>query len=162
MRYFVSVVVLVFVMFSGCGGDKSRPVDLPKLFPCKITATQEGQPLVGGTVSLRSVDTSAKYGVSSGTTDDTGIATLRTQGFIGAPAGKYKVLVTKIVNEELDKRTKRLGEPEKYNLVEKKYSDVETTDVEFEIVSGKNEFSIEVGKPVREVIKIQYSKPAKK
>ncbi|MDR2641984.1 MAG: hypothetical protein LBC74_04245 [Planctomycetaceae bacterium] len=50
--------MLFFVLLSvlGCGGS-SGPKDLPKLYPCVITITQEGKPLDNAVVELAAAET---------------------------------------------------------------------------------------------------------
>ena len=93
LSFFTLAVALLFL--SGCGGDKSRPTDLPKLFPVSITITQGDAPLAGATVTLNA-KTPSKYGTSSGTTDASGIAKFKTYGYDGVPAGDYTVTVAKV------------------------------------------------------------------
>jgi hypothetical protein len=62
---------------SGCK-DSSRPEDLPKLFPCVITITQEGKPLEEASVELVATDqNNAKY-KSLSITDAEGRAVMST------------------------------------------------------------------------------------
>jgi hypothetical protein len=43
MRKIIDITLLVSVAFMiGCK-DKSRPIDLPALYPCTITVTQDGK-----------------------------------------------------------------------------------------------------------------------
>ncbi|MDR1480065.1 MAG: carboxypeptidase-like regulatory domain-containing protein [Planctomycetaceae bacterium] len=152
-RYFLSLTIaLAISVFHGCG-DKSRPVDLPKLHQAKIVSTQDGTPLVGARVEIYCTDTSAKYRVSGGITDESGVVALRTYGFNGAPVGKYKVTALNIIKGELPPGTKlsRFNQPDKLNLVDKKYSTEQLSDQEIEIVAGRNEFKIDFGAPVRYV-----------
>ncbi|MDR2169910.1 MAG: hypothetical protein LBP59_07205 [Planctomycetaceae bacterium] len=162
-RYFLLVgFVFASVIFCGCG-DKSRPADLPKLYPVKIKATQEGSPLVGASIEIHCMDVSAKYKIAGGISDESGTVDLRTYGYDGAPLGKYKVIATKIVLGELPPGTKlsRFNQPDKYNLVDKKFSTEKSSDQELEITSGKNEFSIDFGAPVRYVFATGVKPPGK-
>jgi hypothetical protein len=162
-RYFLLLpFVFALTIFCGCG-DKSRPADLPKLYPAKIKATQDGVPLVDARVEIYNIDASAKYRISGGITNDSGVAELRTYGFNGSPAGKYKVTALKIVRGELPPGTKlsRFNQPDKYNLVDKKFSTEKLTEQEIEIVSGKNEFNFDFGAPVRYVHETGVKPPSK-
>jgi hypothetical protein len=98
MNRYLLCFVSCILFFSGCG-DSTRPTDLPKLYSCKITVTQDGKPLEGATVTLLA-KTPSKYGVSSATTDVSGTAVLCTYGFNGVPLGEYGVTITKIGVED--------------------------------------------------------------
>jgi hypothetical protein len=140
-------------MSIGCGMNSSRPVDLPALNSCKITITQNGVPLNEAAVIAVSQDSTAKYRTSTGATDNNGVAELRTYGFSGVPAGKYKVLVKKTVLEGAVEKTdeygvKQVSDGKDYNLVNVKYQDENATDFEIEIKTGQNEFTFDVGEPV--------------
>jgi hypothetical protein len=133
--------------------NSSRPVDLPALNSCKITITQNGVPLKESAVIAVSQDSTAKYRTSTGATDNIGVAELRTYSFLGAPTGKYKVLVKKTVLEGAIEQTDEFGVKQiiggtDYNLVNVKYQDENTTDFEIEIKAGENEFTFDVGEPV--------------
>ena len=86
----------------------------------------------------------AKYN-AVGVTDAQGKAIIKTYGFEGAPAGKYKVTVRKLVVEEGAKVT--IHGPE-YQAVERKYMDAKTTPHEVEILNSKKavEMTFDVGK----------------
>jgi hypothetical protein len=164
LGYLLLLLSIVFAstVFYGCG-DKSRPVDLPKLYPARIKATQDGVPLVDARVEIYCTDVSAKYRISGGITDDSGVAVLRTYGYNGTPVGKYKVTALKILIGEIPPGTKlsRFNQPDKFNLVDKKYSTEKSSDQEIEIVSGKNEFNIDFGKPVKYVREVGVKPPGK-
>ncbi|MDR2170477.1 MAG: hypothetical protein LBP59_10080 [Planctomycetaceae bacterium] len=83
--------ILFFVTIIGCGSDSHRPNDLPKLYSCKITVTQDGVPLPDASVNIIAKDISTKYKNASGMTDSNGVAEMLTHGFVGAPAGSYKL-----------------------------------------------------------------------
>ena len=148
-----SLLTIPFII--GCGGDSSRPKDLPPLFPCVVTITQDGQPLGGATVSFDPVDTgNAKYQASS-ITDDTGKAVATTYGFEGVPAGKYKVCVRKTLVEPGKQIRDGYGDlvdapGTEYRTVDPKYSYADSTPHEIEIVGkGTPPASFDVGKPVK-------------
>ena len=155
MKKIVISFMLAAVLITGCAKD-NRPSDLPPLYPCAITITQEGEPLNGATVSLFAVEgTSSKY-QPSGITDANGKATLMTYGFEGAPAGKYKVCVRKTIIEDGGKTLDGYGEEIdapgiEYRAVEQEYSDVATTPHEIEISNKRTPpHTFDVGKAVKE------------
>ena len=99
----VSLGVLSLLL--GCSSE-NRPPGMPKLYPASILITQEGQPLEGASVILVCVDESIRWLVSGQTNRD-GVARLVTHGqFSGAPAGKFKVCVTKHYHEDIGRKPK--------------------------------------------------------
>ncbi|MDR2171354.1 MAG: carboxypeptidase-like regulatory domain-containing protein [Planctomycetaceae bacterium] len=160
MRQINFIVLFIFVtIIFGCG-DKSRPVDLPPLYPCTITITQDGKPLAEASVTLEPADpANVKYKASALTGAD-GSVKMKTYGFDGTPIGKYKIVVTKIINENIEvKLNESTGKEEatsyqKYRLVEPKFTSAETTPLEIE-VNGKDkklQKNCDVGKPIKEAI----------
>jgi len=164
----LSLVVLSFSL-PGCGG-KPRPKDLPDLFPVSVTVEQEGTPVPGVVVSLNHVDGAAKWSASCETGSDGIAKNFFTNGkYKGVAAGKFKVCLRKIEREETEKveippepkdpferhqwRQKYLdfqNTPDSYDLIEAKYYDPKLTTLEIEVVAGgKNEFTLDAGKPVR-------------
>ena len=156
MKKFIIPSILILISFTGCGGDTSRPKDLPPLYPCAVTITQDGKPLDGAVVNLVAFDKeNAKYQASS-VTDAAGKAIMSTYGFNGVPAGKYKVCIWKTITEGVKQYTNKDGElvnteGTDYKTVESKYADAKTTPHEIEITGkGKKvEQTFDVGKPVK-------------
>ncbi|MDR2115761.1 MAG: carboxypeptidase-like regulatory domain-containing protein [Planctomycetaceae bacterium] len=154
---YFTVTYLLLISMSGCGSKSSRPTDLPPLEPCKITVFQEGKPLEGAIVTLISKDTSAKYARSSGATNTSGIAELKTYGYSGVPKGSYKITVTKSAMEGGKEITDASGVTstrggKDYSYVEKKYTDVLSTPLEIEIGNKENLQTVEIGKSVHDFI----------
>jgi len=88
------LLLLSLLCFSGCGGRK-KPSDLPPLYPVKITVIQDGNPLEEATVSL--ITEGVRF-TTAGITDKNGVATIKTDiDWSGAPAGTYKVCISKVV-----------------------------------------------------------------
>lgn len=155
---FVAASVVAF----GCGGPK-KPADLPELHPVKITVVQDGQPLEGATVTLAPNDASMRFVVGY-KTDKSGVAEIRTQGeWKGAPAGTYKVLISKVDVKD----TSELGPPptdpdakkeydaklaelsgQSADTVDPKYGKANTTPEEIEVAAGGVEKTIDVGAKV--------------
>ncbi|MDR3232791.1 MAG: carboxypeptidase-like regulatory domain-containing protein [Planctomycetaceae bacterium] len=143
MRTLTTIILIISVtIITGCR-NTSKPVDLPKLYPCTITITQEGVPLAGAMIELLPADgSSVKYRAVTVTGKD-GKAAMATYRHSGVPVGKYKVIVDKDV-EEGDVK------PVIYRLVEKKFSSAETTPYEIEITGkGRVEKTFDVGKAVK-------------
>ncbi|MDR1478669.1 MAG: carboxypeptidase-like regulatory domain-containing protein [Planctomycetaceae bacterium] len=151
------IPLLFCVILIGCSRNVPRPSDLPALNPCKITITQGNNPLNEADVEVVANDPTTKYRTASGVTNNSGIANLLTYGFSGVPVGTYKVLVKKTVLEGASEQTdesgvKQVSGGKDYNLVNKKYQNENTTDLEIKIKNGQNEFSFDVGEPVHNLL----------
>ena len=148
--------MILFPLLVCCGcSDSPRPTDLPPLFPCTISVTQGGAPLADAYVELVSPDV-PKYRPSA-TTDASGNAAILTYGYPGAPAGKYKILVRKNVEDDIVYGKDAYGEQfvvssNIYKLVEDNYADVEKTPHEIEITSKKSRVTVDVGTAIRNKI----------
>lgn len=138
----------------GCG-KKDRPADLPDdMSPCEITITQDGTPVDGATVSFVYA-TDVKY-ATSGTTDAKGVAVMMTYGQAGAQQGTAKVLVSKLVTEGASEseeygETGSLGQD--FHVIDAKYRNEATTDLEITIGKSRVKETYEVGAPVHEPAK---------
>ena len=151
---------------AGCSSGPSLPSDLPDLKPCVIAVTQDGAPLDGATVMLKSATESQWF--PGGQTDASGKVEIYTNGrYKGAPQGKYKIVVTKT---EVDPSKLGPAPPDdspgygdwleksaaevrhSYSLIEKQYTNVETTTLEIDVAGGKTEKTVDVGKKVRDKI----------
>jgi len=158
----------------GCGGPL-KPDGLPKVYPVTLQLEQEGKPLAGADVILRSEE----IGVWScgGTSDESGAVVVRTHGrFAGAPLGKHKVIVMKtkpsemLVDVSVAKSLAEIREMEQtaaqeqkgpnfgtmVYLVERKFSREGTTPLEIEVTTGKNNFKLDVG-PAVEIVERRTS-----
>jgi len=153
------IIPLMFVVFAiaGCAKNDGRPADLPPLFPCEITITQEGNPLSGATIALESFGETKVTYFPSDITNESGKAVLSTYGFKGVPAGTYKVTVRKTVVEDVKQVTDSYGDlvndnGVEYRTVERQYSYADTTPHEIEVTTGRGttQATFDVGKPVKE------------
>ena len=146
------LLLLSLILFSGCS-DSGRPTDLPPLFSCTVAVTQGGAALEGAYVELVSPE-AQKYRPSA-TTDASGNAVMKTYGFPGAPAGKYKILVSKMIEDDIVYGTDEYGgravvSSNKYQMVNSDYSKADTTPHEVEVAAkGKTQTTIDTGEPVR-------------
>ena len=97
-------------------------------------------------VSLAPEDANLRQWSISGTTDASGVATIHTHAdFVGAPAGKYKVVVRKVELVPTNKNDE-YGAPimDSYNLIAEEFNN-----------AGKTPHSVEVGSsPVKETFKV--------
>ena len=95
-NYFIPFLLLALFCPSGCGGKK-KPADLPHLFPVILTVIQDDKPLEGATVNLVADGVDVRFTTGAITGKD-GVATIKTDAYWpGAPAGKYRVIISKIV-----------------------------------------------------------------
>ena len=164
LRVFFALTLALCVL-TGCQGKK-RPDGLPELFPCVITIIQEGQPLDGALVQLIPESGGTGWTVS-GKTGTNGKANISTHAdFAGAPAGTYKVLVSKTEmspsqftepaqDAPQDEKTayynnisseKRI----KYTLVKPEFDDAKKTPLSITVAKGKNEATFDVGEAIKE------------
>jgi len=160
---FYGTGTILFVSLLGCGG-KELPAGFPKLYPCTVTVTQEGEPLVGAIVRLH--PSNPLEWTVSGKTDGRGTAVIHTHGIhAGAPAGDFKVTVDKLeavvpplpanlpTDEEALNRLYNQQEENTrdYRLVEPGYSKVDSTTLTITIDSKKTSETFDVGKKYREL-----------
>ena len=166
-RSFVSasfiLLTAVILLMTGCGGPP-RPADLPPLYQCTITVTQDGKPLGAASVMLVSEDHSFKWVVAA-PLDESGTGKVFTQGlFPGAPEGEYKIVISKeeVITEQIGPAVVRQGEfgeetitPNAVtvvSLVEKDYTKAETSPLRITIAKKGNNKKFDCGKPVREFL----------
>jgi hypothetical protein len=153
MKQFIIISLLCFAA-AGCQRSDA-PGDLPKLFPCAVTITQDGKPLEGAVVEFVSSEDAAKYH-AVGLTDAAGVAEMKTYGKDGAPEGKYKVVVRKHIHDDLVYGTNSAGEKEvsgytTYRTIDDQFADAKTTPHEIEITGkGKKvKQTFDVGKAIK-------------
>lgn len=161
LTFFASLCVLFFLAGTGCN-EHPIPADLPSLYPCKITITQEGKPFEGATITLLpEVSPEGRNWIISGRTDQNGETNLVTQPYYpGVPEGIYKVLVSKT---EVDDSEVPQNDPEAFAKWELKTKGIvplfalinpdldvkKKTPFEIKVVKGKNAATFEVGKLIR-------------
>lgn len=173
MRRFALFCLLLLSMplIAGCTGAK-KPADLPELYPVKITVIQDGKPLADASVTLND-PTSASRFVVGYKTDAKGVAELHTDGkFKGAPAGKYKVLISKVYAPEMDPNEVPPEDPEarkeydarmaeltaqQAETVAVEYKRPTTTPAEIEITSAGLETTIDVGEKVNVPLNVLFN-----
>ena len=143
------------LLLCGCG-DSSRPKDLPSLFSCTVLVIQDGKPLEEARVELHT-EGEQKY-VPVAYTNESGIAVMQTHGFPGAPIGKYKITVSKNIEDDIVYQTDENGEQvvasyNAYKTIEDQHSSVAKTPHGVEVV-GRNTPQVEVN--VGKVVKKKY------
>ena len=140
--------------------SEPRPAGLPKLYPATITFMQEGQPLVEATVTLIAQDATIAKWVVGGITDAKGVLQVKTHAkFVGAPAGKFKITVSKteISHEEAAQLGNVNTSVTHYvDLVAPKFQTAESTSLEIEITAGKNSATFDLGEPVRIPLQLPF------
>jgi hypothetical protein len=157
-RVFQLTILFTFVLSCVFGCSRSsKPDDFPKLYPCVIKITQDNSPLDGAIVSLVPSDQSNWKWHSSATTDTSGVATVMTYGFVGSPAGKFKVTVEKKLDADPVYSTDSAGEKQVssyetvYTLVEEQYAKPETTPLTVDVPESSRGVTVnfDVGKAVK-------------
>lgn len=151
---FFSLALTTLVLL-GCTGQK-RPEGMPALVPCSIKVTQEGTSLADATVSITPIGGDAKW-TADGRTDSSGLAKMYTWSLHeGVVPGKFKVVVGKVETETLPPQSSDDPTPSKtpdsFNLVEEQYGELGTTTLEIEVAKGTKEYTVDVGKAVRNKI----------
>jgi len=148
----------ILVFFAGCG--KKLPDDLPKLYPTQIEVTAtDGSKVENARLTLQPIGGGEP---ASGITNARGIAEIVARGeYSGAPAGKYKVMVSWMITlegptasqppptdpMELERYEDRVRREQKIlPALEPEFSSITTTPFEVEVVEGKNTFQLEVKK----------------
>jgi len=154
-------ILLFLVTLIGCT-KTNVPDGFPKLVSVTLTLTQDGMPLSGAIVSLAG---DSQFSVG-GVTDDKGNVILYTHGqHKGAPLGKFKVRIAKTESDSAPpeplpgtpehdawmKEMEKRPPPKTYTLVEKQYTQAETTPLELD-VTGPLTQTLNVGKVVKEVL----------
>lgn len=151
---------LLFVFFLGCGGGKEVPPGFPaKLTPTTVTLLKDGQPVAEAAVSLIS-EPPTPYLISA-MTDAAGVAKLQTTinaySAAGAPAGSYKILISKQVqfpednetDEALRDQRKAQTDKEKADLLKASgilpdWSNIEKTPFKLTVPAEEKSFTIDV------------------
>lgn len=139
---------------------------MPKLYPCVLTFTQEGKPLVDATVNFKSVNDPAFKWTIGAITNEAGVAEMLTHGqFRGVPEGEYKIIITKEeniqeksantppVNHDWEEYTVGGGMISVFSHVEKEYTDQKTTPLTITIAKGKNKQDFDCGKAGRTLLR---------
>ncbi len=162
----VRILPLLGCLILALGGCSDRkPEGLPKLYSTTITITQEGKPLADASVLLIDPDGPNHRWGPSGITDGSGVATIKTDNrYPGAPAGKFKVLVSKSAREpnpfadfaqstpgtpDFNKWQTAESQRKTYSYVDPNMGALETTTLEADIAAGKNALTFDVGKEVK-------------
>lgn len=162
----IALALGLTVPLVGCG--KKKPDGMPDLQPATVSIIVDGKGISNANVILQPEDAKANAWVPAGTTDETGKATISTNGFKGAPEGNYKVVVS--APEEIDygedgappkddpaalEAWNRKADPsswKRYSPVSTEYTNAASTPLTITIASGKNEQEFDLGETVREEV----------
>ena len=138
---FLTMILILFA-YAGCSRD-SRPKDLPRLFPATLTVTLDEQPLADAIVTLYPENEVDARWTVGGWTDSDGKAIIVTHGkFLGSPAGKFKVCITKSEVEGSGPGLKVT------HFVDPLFADPKKTPLEIEVSSkGTTDLTLSVYKP---------------
>ena len=155
----IGLLLFTFVCLSGCGGEK-RPDGMPPLYSAVcVKVVQDGKPLEDAIVSLRPDEKGFTWGIG-GRTDAQGVAQLWTHGkYKGAPAGTFKVVVTKEVKDGEKELTEALTRNDEkaaaaikvqcFSFVEDKFSSESQTPVKLEITPSSKTLEVDVSPAVK-------------
>lgn len=158
-RYlFPAFLLLALLSFSGCSNEQ-KPADLPTLHPVELTVIQDGKPLEGATVLLMPTGTSTRFS-SSAVTDKSGVAAIKTDAkYPGAPEGKYKVCISKVVapsaahvdnSLSYEEQQSKIAESAKQtkSVVDSKFLKFGTTTFSIDVTSTGVKETLDVGAAV--------------
>lgn len=154
----ISVLCTFILPMIGCG--PKLPDGFPRLYPVTLKVAQEGTPLADAVIALRASDNSMAW-ACGGTTDAQGMVVLWTHGkYEGAPAGKFKVMVSKFVNEgekemleaadKGDFATANKIPVNSFTFVKPEYEEFEKTPIEIEITNKSRMIEVDAGPAVKE------------
>jgi hypothetical protein len=160
LSIFFAGVLCTLISICGCGKPSSLPADFPKIYTCEITVIQGGKPLENAMVSLHPIGNADKYAKGcSAATNVNGKASMMTYGQNGVPTGKYKVLISKLRDEDGTEVEDAFGEKiikgaKTYSYVDAKYSNENLTPYEIEIKEQKEiqTLQCDVGEAIRQYI----------
>lgn len=154
---------VLFVVLPGCG--EKLPPGMPRLNPCTITVKMDGHPVENAKIILSSE--TVKYGCT-GFTNASGSTKMLTDGkYNGIPAGKYKVLVSRIDVEQREYKgfieEAKLPPKKRTVIIDLKYEDPDETPFEIEVVDGKRaSLECEVTPPENPELPADYGMPKPK
>ena len=154
----IAAILCLCAIICGCSKGPKKPSDLPKLNPTTVTVTyDDGTPVENATVALLSSETGGRTWNLTGPTDASGKLVLKTDGnWDGAPAGSYRVIVTKEISE-MEEPTEVGGSVSIKGItryVDQKYSNPNTSGLTATIEDGKeNNLEFKVGEKIEESVK---------
>ncbi|MDO4586224.1 MAG: carboxypeptidase-like regulatory domain-containing protein [Planctomycetia bacterium] len=163
----LSVIFIIPFLFVSCG--KPKPDGLPRLYPTRLTVTQDGVPLPGALITLKPNDSSLSFSCG-GMTNENGVVEIQTHGqYAGVPEGKYKVIANKSETiksgpwDEMPKDNESAAltwyhenqdklKEEHFYVIDAKYRNPQTTDLEITVTSAGLETTVELGPAVHDQV----------
>ena len=160
------MLIMISLCVGGCGNKQKFPDGMPTPYPTVITIIQDDKPLGGASIVLMPMEPSNSWNAGA-LTDSSGKGSLKTLSqYDGVVPGKYYVLVSKLEAEESVEVPP--PDPEKepeafakymqtysakivpsFDLIDPKFGRASPSGETIEVVAGKNEKTIDVGKAVR-------------
>ena len=128
------MVVPALAMVAGCGGGSTHPVEGSVTFA-------DGSPVTVGSVVFSSVDQQPPVSAQGAIHHDGTFSLGTFRPGDGAPAGKYRAVVSEPLPADLDNPPPPTIHP--------RFRDFATSGLEFEVVPGPNRFPILVERPAR-------------
>ena len=161
---FILFSCALILLFVGCGGER-RPDGMPALHATALTFTQGGTPLgADALVTLFSDDASLSQWTIGGVTNDRGVVNIQTNGFNGAPAGTFRITVSKTETEgEVAARTEPVdpdapfvdtSNVRSFHVVAPEHRTRQTTQLTVEVTPGRNAETFDLGPAVREAVPV--------
>ena len=139
-------------LFSGCG--PARPEGMPVLVSCILTIEYEdGTPVAGALVTLVHDDPALRQWAIGGSTNSSGVVAIATNtDWAGAPAGSYKVVVSKVELVETG-RVDVYGDPitGSASVISAEFTTAARTTLTLEIGNSAVRETLKVGNPVHDV-----------
>jgi len=133
------VTVLLATVFSGCGGDDTKP--MADLVPVSGTVSFDGKPLEQGRIMFAPDDVTIGQ-PASGVITNGEFTVITTVSAPGVVAGKYKVRIEAFEGDGATEMPAPSGTPEsmllnqRTSLIPMKYGDVKSSGLEVEVESG--------------------------
>lgn len=143
--------LMAAIMLTSC--SEKKPEGLPALYPCKIKVVQEGAPLSGVSIFLKSSE--SKF-PSTGTTDSGGTAEIFTMGkYSGVPEGEFIITLEKRISdpEKVEPEVKDgvlvYPNAKLYSLLNPDLGDTNKSPHKIKIENKNNFIEIDAGKKVK-------------
>lgn len=106
MHSWKSLLLLGVLMISALGCGPKKPEGIPDLYPATVTITDSGSPITNANIFFLQQESTTGSWTTNGLTDAKGVAVIKTSlgdwKSNGAPAGKYKIYVTKVPDAPME------------------------------------------------------------
>jgi hypothetical protein len=142
-RFFSLLIffTLLAMMQVGCSCSQlpPEPEGLPKLYPCNVSVTFGGKPLEGVQIVFVPEDAQSTWRPSGSTNKDGKMIPYTSFGYKGAPAGKYTVTFSLVVEPDDNSPPNTPAT----SMIPLKYSPSQSQE-KVEVVAGRNNFDFEL------------------